>query len=101
MSAWLAVLLTAAPPLASVQLDGFPFVQQKPDFCGGVTPARVRDWLPEPCREPQTGRRARSPDQQFNPRPGAFAGAVGFPPPEEFQGNHAGWGSSRRRQRAA
>ncbi len=34
MSAWLAVLLTAAPPLASVQLDGFPFVQQKPDFCG-------------------------------------------------------------------
>ncbi len=58
----------------------------------GVTPARVRDWLPEPCREPQTRRRARSPDQQFNPRPGAFAGAVGFPPPEEFQGNHAGWG---------
>jgi Peptidase_C39 like family len=32
MTALLLLLLSAAP--ASVQLTGFPFVQQKPDFCG-------------------------------------------------------------------
>ncbi|MFO0601450.1 MAG: C39 family peptidase [Myxococcaceae bacterium] len=28
------LLLAAAPQLTTVQLDGFPFVKQKPDFCG-------------------------------------------------------------------
>ena len=34
---WLAavtIVVSAAPPLASVDLTGFPFVRQKPDFCG-------------------------------------------------------------------
>ncbi len=34
MTALLPLLLAAAPMLQSVQLEGFPFVQQKPDFCG-------------------------------------------------------------------
>jgi hypothetical protein len=34
MTALIPLLLAAAPAMSSVQLDGFPFVQQKPDFCG-------------------------------------------------------------------
>lgn len=34
MTALLPLLLAAAPQLTSVQLEGFPFVRQKPDFCG-------------------------------------------------------------------
>jgi hypothetical protein len=34
MTALLPLLLAAAPQLTTVQLDGFPFVRQKPDFCG-------------------------------------------------------------------
>ena len=30
----LLLLLAAAPAFQSVSLEGFPFVQQKPDFCG-------------------------------------------------------------------
>ncbi len=34
MSLLLPLLLAAAPAFPSVALEGFPFVQQKPDFCG-------------------------------------------------------------------
>lgn len=34
MSPLLPLLLAAAPAFHSVNLEGFPFVQQKPDFCG-------------------------------------------------------------------
>ena len=34
MSPLLPLLLAAAPAFQSVTLEGFPFVQQKPDFCG-------------------------------------------------------------------
>ena len=34
MSPFLPLLLAAAPAFQSVNLEGFPFVQQKPDFCG-------------------------------------------------------------------
>lgn len=34
MSPLIPLLLAAAPVFQSVNLDGFPFVQQKPDFCG-------------------------------------------------------------------
>ena len=34
MSPLVVLLLAAAPAFPSVNLEGFPFVQQKPDFCG-------------------------------------------------------------------
>lgn len=42
-----------AAPLASVQLDGFPFVRQKPDFCGEADVAMALQRLGHPVSQDQ------------------------------------------------